>query len=105
MQLQSTKNERHPEPLVYNVRQLAAVLDVSPRSIYALVKRGKIPHVRIGDRLIFPRAAIEQWLAQRAAGSIDKIAKDANNDDSERPECATNTTEINHDRGQNGEAS
>jgi len=97
MQLRSTKNERHPEPLVYNVRQLAAVLDVSTRSIYALAKRGEIPYVRIGDRLLFPRAAIEQWLAQRAARTIDNMRTEANNADDTSPHCTNAITEIDHD--------
>jgi excisionase family DNA binding protein len=105
MQLRSTKDERHSETLAYNALELAERLKVSPRTIYDLVKRGKIPHARIGDRLIFPRAEIEKWLSRITIRPLDDIRLDTHNNDGERADSADATTETSHDRGQNGEAS
>jgi excisionase family DNA binding protein len=43
------------------------LLNVKVGTLYALVSQGKIPHVRLGRRLVrFDRAEIEAWLQQRA---------------------------------------
>ena len=49
-----------------NVAELAADLNLSERSTRDALRRGEIPHIRIGRRFILPRAAIAEWL--RAAG-------------------------------------
>ena len=48
-----------------NKRQLAARLRVSVRTIDNLLARG-LPHIKLSRRLIrFPRAAVDEWLAER----------------------------------------
>jgi excisionase family DNA binding protein len=46
--------------------ELAEDLGLSERSTRAALRRGEIPHIRIGRRFILPRAAIAEWL--RTAG-------------------------------------
>jgi len=42
------------------------LLGVSPALVYALVRRGELPAVRVGDRYIRFRAqALEDWIAAR----------------------------------------
>ena len=53
----------HPD--YENKRQLAARLGVSVRTIDNLLTRG-LPHLKLTRKLIrFPRAAVDEWLAER----------------------------------------
>ena len=45
-----------------SVAVLAADLGLSERSTRSALRRGEIPHIRIGRRFILPRAAIAEWL-------------------------------------------
>jgi len=48
-----------------NKRQLAARLGVSVRTVDNLLTRG-LPHIKLTRRLLrFPRAAVDEWLAER----------------------------------------
>jgi excisionase family DNA binding protein len=49
-----------------SVVELAADLGLSERSTRAALRRGEIPHIRVGRRFILPKAAIAEWL--RTAG-------------------------------------
>lgn len=42
---------------------VAAWLKVDRKTIYNAAARGKIPHQRLGKRLLFSRAALVAWLA------------------------------------------
>jgi excisionase family DNA binding protein len=50
-----------------SVAELAADIGLSERSTRAALRRGEIPHIRVGRRFILPRAAVAEWL--RTAGS------------------------------------
>lgn len=45
-----------------NVDEAARILGVAAPTIYAAVKRGEIPAVRIGDRVLIPKTAIQHML-------------------------------------------
>ena len=45
---------------------LAADIGLSERSTRNALRRGEIPHIRVGRRFILPKAAIAEWL--RTAG-------------------------------------
>ena len=46
--------------------EAAAVLAVPKGTLYAMVSRRLIPHVRMGPRLVrFPRAELEEWARDR----------------------------------------
>lgn len=50
-------------PLLLNADELAAILRISRKALYAMAERGEIPGVtKIGRRLRFRRDAIEAWL-------------------------------------------
>ena len=46
------------EPLVLTVEEAAALLRVSRGLAFAAVRAGTIPHLRIGRRILIPRAAL-----------------------------------------------
>lgn len=53
----------------YSAHQIAKMLGVQLGKIYIEAAAGAIPNFRFGRRFIFPRAAIDAWLAS-AGGSI-----------------------------------
>lgn len=57
-----TENQEN-QSLVLSVEAAGKLLGLSRPSMYLAVKRGEIPTVRVGRRLLVPRAALERWLA------------------------------------------
>ena len=51
------------ERLTYTVEQAAKLLGISRNSGFEAVRRGDLPAIRIGRRLLVPRAALEKLLA------------------------------------------
>jgi excisionase family DNA binding protein len=49
-------------------REVAQLLRLKERRVYALAQAGAIPWRRVTGRLLFPRAEIETWLARRDGG-------------------------------------
>ena len=49
-----------------SVAELAADIGLSERSTRSALRRGEIPHIRVGRRFILPKSAIAEWL--RTAG-------------------------------------
>lgn len=49
--------------LVYSADQLAELLGLDRKTVYDYAARGAIPCKRLGKRVLFPRIAIERWLA------------------------------------------
>ena len=56
--LELLMNELNETPLVLNVTQTARLLGISRTHAYELVARGTLAHVRLGRRIVIPRAAI-----------------------------------------------
>jgi excisionase family DNA binding protein len=57
------------ERATYTVEQAARVIGLGRASAYAAVRRGDIPSIRIGRRVVVPRAALERMLAGQGAQS------------------------------------
>ena len=56
-----------PERLALTVEEAAKALGIGRGLAYEGVRTGKIPSVRIGRRVLVPRAALERVLADAAA--------------------------------------
>lgn len=56
-----------------SVAELATDLGLSERSTRGALRRGEIPHIRVGRRFILPKAAIAEWL--RIAGPSGTVTK------------------------------
>jgi excisionase family DNA binding protein len=54
------------EPLL-NATQAARLLAVRPAWIYAAVREGRLPHVRLGRQVRFLRADLEQFVGNHHA--------------------------------------
>lgn len=51
------------EPLVWTVEETAGLLGISRGSAYEQVRLGNIPSIRLGGRIVVPRAALDKLLA------------------------------------------
>jgi excisionase family DNA binding protein len=61
-------NAAHHKPTYDSVEALAADLGMSRHTTYAALRRGDIPHIRIGKRFVIPKSAVQEWL--RTAGTL-----------------------------------
>lgn len=60
--------------LTYTAAEMADALGISERYLRTLVERGDAPPtLPFGRRLVFPKAGVEQWLANNAS-TIRKTA-------------------------------
>jgi len=50
--------------LVLSVRETASMLGISRNSAYEGIRRGEIPHLRVGKRLLVPRLILERMLGR-----------------------------------------
>jgi excisionase family DNA binding protein len=53
---------RTATPATYTVEEAAAQLGVGRNACYEACHRGEIPNVRIGKRIVIPRAAFDRML-------------------------------------------
>jgi excisionase family DNA binding protein len=49
-------------PTVYTVYEVAQILRIGKISVYQAIGRGDVPSIRIGRRILIPRAALEVLL-------------------------------------------
>ena len=54
------------EKIVFNVEEMAQMLGVKPLTIYRSVHKGKMPAVKIGKNILFPKEVMLQWLKTKA---------------------------------------
>jgi len=59
----TTDDKPEPLSLCLTVKQAASMLGVSKAAAYQAVQRGEIPHLKIGRRVVIPRAAFDRYLA------------------------------------------
>lgn len=53
-------------PELLTVDEVAALLGIDRKTVYDHASRGRIPHRRLGRRILFGRRAILDWLNQPA---------------------------------------
>jgi excisionase family DNA binding protein len=61
--------EQH-QPLTITVERAGQLLGISRGLAYDLVRRGDIPAIRLGRRLVVPAHAIDEILRDRSAQSV-----------------------------------
>ncbi len=58
---------------IMTVREVAAYLRVTEKTIYRLLGRGKIPATKVGHQWRFDRASIDDWLSRSSVGGTANI--------------------------------
>lgn len=49
------------------VKEAAAYIGASEYKTYELVRQKKIPHFKLGAKIVFRKETIDQWIAQQEA--------------------------------------
>ena len=52
--------------MLLTVSEAAHVLRISRNLAYELIAQDRLPHVRLGRRILVPRVAIERWIGSEA---------------------------------------
>lgn len=52
--------------LLVSVEEAAKLLGISRNLAYELVRQKRLPHVRLGRRVLVPRQGLEEWIAREA---------------------------------------
>ena len=60
-----------------DVKEAAAVLGISPRTLYPLAERGEVPSVKVGGRGLFRPGDLRAYLERRARPAQETAATDA----------------------------
>lgn len=55
--------------ITMTVQETAAYLGISTDTVYELVRRKEIPHIRIRRRILFRRDTLDNWLSRMEAAS------------------------------------
>jgi excisionase family DNA binding protein len=58
--------------LAYSAAEAGPLLGLHPQTVRRLVDEGRLQGVRVGRRLLIPRAAIDRFLEQDAASAAAK---------------------------------
>jgi len=59
--------------LTFTVEETAKILGIGRNSAYEAVARGEIPVIKVGKRLLVPKAALEKLLNGRLLKSKDEV--------------------------------
>jgi excisionase family DNA binding protein len=60
--------------LTYTVPEAAKMLGISRSSAYECVKRGELPAIALGRRIVITRSALEQLLGTLTEHRVDELA-------------------------------
>lgn len=63
-------------PDLLTVPEAAKLLRISRNLAYELVTRNELPAVRLGRIIRIPRAALDDWIANRAGSSLTDASRD-----------------------------
>jgi excisionase family DNA binding protein len=72
MRSQNAVNER----LLLSVGEVAQILGIGRNLTYELVRQNKIPHIRLGRRVLIPRMLLHDWLVMSTKESPKSATRD-----------------------------
>lgn len=70
--MSATARDRGSTGRLLTADEVAEIIGMRVDYVYALSRRGQIPHLRFGRTLRFRAAAIEAWLGAAERGSLDR---------------------------------
>jgi excisionase family DNA binding protein len=56
-------------PLSVGLEDAAKLIGISGRTLWTMVDRGEVPHVKLGGRLLFRVESLDKWLEEREQAS------------------------------------
>lgn len=57
--------------MLLNVKQTAEKLNIRPITVYKMISQKRLPVTRIGRRVLFDEAILDQWIAQKTEMPIN----------------------------------
>lgn len=69
--------KQHNEKDLMTIEEVSEYINMAVTSIYGLVHRKQIPHIKRSKRLIFEKKQINEWLQSGRQKTIYDIQKDA----------------------------
>jgi excisionase family DNA binding protein len=63
------------EPLLLRITDVATTLGLGRTKVFALVKAGELPVVRVGRSIRVPREALREWIWQRIEGADESMLR------------------------------
>ena len=63
--LDAAPNPEAVPRLAVRPREAAEALGIGQRLLWTWTNSGEIPHIRLGTAILYPVAALEDWLAQQ----------------------------------------
>lgn len=70
----------------FTAGELADLLGVHQNTIYEQTRQGRIPHIKLNSKIVFPKAAIQKWIMETAEKNYTR------NKELETPEIDLNMT-------------
>jgi excisionase family DNA binding protein len=65
-----------PARATVTVEEFADMVGISRFSAYRELRDGNVPHLRIGKRIVIPKAALNRWLENCGAkGDVEKAVR------------------------------
>jgi excisionase family DNA binding protein len=56
-------------------KELAGLLRIKERKVYDLAASGQVPCSRATGKLLFPRRAVEAWIASKSSGPVVETSR------------------------------
>jgi excisionase family DNA binding protein len=69
-QMRQNTSNSNDRPTYDSVEDFAKQIGISRQAAYAGLRRGEIPHIRLGKRFILPKTAIAEWLRNASQRSL-----------------------------------
>jgi excisionase family DNA binding protein len=66
-------NPQSDAPMVYTIQQTAEILQLSDETVRRLIKKGELPHVRIGSSIRIHRGDVEHFLEEHRTTEWEKV--------------------------------
>lgn len=58
------------ESAVLTVKEAAVILRISSSKMYQLLREGMVPHIKLGNRVVVPRAKFLNWIENATIGGL-----------------------------------
>lgn len=64
-----------PDADLLTISEAARRLRISTSLAYELVRQGRLPHLRLGRRVVVPARELDRWISERARLSVTQLRR------------------------------
>jgi excisionase family DNA binding protein len=73
--LSVARNLEEIEPLLLRITEVTTTLGLGRTKVFALIRSGELPVVRIGRSVRVPRDALQDWIWQHLEGADESLSR------------------------------